>query len=253
MEWSGHAETSVVFFIRLWRWKIFDSQDSEETTEESSDFPKDDTIEPKKPLESIASSTSSSAPKVSSPEPSTSDEPAKTASTSKTVPQAESNTVEESSESGLDRETIALVLNRELEGAVWKMVRRMWTRFRRIFRIQIPVLQLEHGFDNPAHTGMMLGYSYAVKSVLPWARNWEFQPRWDQEGLGRYQVEVLVHMNLLRILLFVMVSLWSGIRLFLLIRRLQKQYRENPRFAGLSNWRRKILDLLVPLAEGKIS
>lgn len=254
MELSGHAESSATFLLKLWRWKIYDSRDSEDSSEDASDSSEVDRKEPAKSVESTENTASASAPKASSPEPSSSDEPAKMASSSKTASPVESEQADEdSAESGLDRETIALVLNRELEGAVWRMVRRMWTRFRRIFRIQIPVLHLEHGFENPAKTGMMLGYAYAAKSVLPFARHWEYEPRWDKEGLGRYQLEVLVHMNLFRILLFMLVSVWSGVRLFLLIRRLQKQYRENPKLAGLSSWRRKILDLFVPLTEGKTS
>ena len=150
-------------------------------------------------------------------------------------------------ESSTDRAFVALALNSRLENEAIKLTKALLVSLWHIFKIRIPILQVNFGLDNPAQMGWMAGGIWTMQALTPCPPGWEYIPSWGVPGLGGLRTEVRIHMNMARLLRFLFVSAIRLLRVSWIGWRLYKQYKTDPQQMGLSAWRRWILNKLSPL------
>jgi len=255
----GMGEEPTELKVLLWKWVVWKTEfggKEDETTEAKSATEQEKASEQPAPLapepvarepqsaqvapESTTIPTEAPTP-VSTPEPIATSAP--TTFTSAPAPKI----TEEPTEASSDRPLFALALNPKIEMQLLRLAKMLLVQFWRVFKIRIPELRIHYGRNNPAETGWLMGGLWAGQAMFPKFAKYDFVPVWHKPGLDAYQGEVRITITVLRILHFLIRSLWGIARFAWLLWTTYKLYKKDPQQKSLAGWRRWILNKLAPL------
>jgi hypothetical protein len=235
--------------VKLWRWKVWEIKSEEEETpteeaksEQKESPPPQDVQKPEKGSETPKSQPS---PQGESPQEESAEKPPRESSEDVATPtSAKKSAIPEDNK---DRALVAVALNPALEMRLLRLVKRILVSLWRIFRIRIPKLEVHYGHDNPAQTGMIAGAIWAFQGVNRKFEDWGFTPAWDRPGMGPVRAEVRITITLLRISIFLAVTLGGIAQLLFLGWREYRRILRAPAHPPLSTWRKYILNKISPL------